>query len=119
MKGFSVFLICLATLIALFGINSTAKSFSFENYLTEISVVAENRPEMPSTEKINKVILSFEEDGKDTQTKILQVVRAIWNSIKLIYECLVFAVRFIVYILEMLIYVINIASACVYNLLVW
>lgn len=118
MKGFSVFLICLATLIALFGINSTTKSFSFENYLTEISVVAENQPEMPSTEKIDKVFNEYGDYSSDDKG-IIDALKAVWTTLKLIYECVVFAVRFIVYILEMLIYVINIASACVYNLLVW
>ena len=118
MKGFSVFLICLATLIALFGINSTAKSFSFENYLTEISVAAENRPEMPSTEKIDKVFNEYGEPSAD-DSGIIQALKSVWTTLRLIYECLVFAVRFVVYIVEMLIYVINIASACVYNLLVW
>ena len=120
MRKIGVLLICLAVIISLFSVNNATSSFSFENYLTEISQVAENRPSMPDTEKIDKVILEYElnEDEEDS-SKILVVLKSVWTTIKLIYECIVFAVRFLLYIFEMLVYVIKIVCACTYNLLVW
>ena len=114
-------IICLATIVALFSVNNSSTTFSFEDYITKVSVSAENRPDMPSTEKIQKVFLEYEfsEEDKEDSAKILVVVKSIWTTIKLIYECIVFAVMFLLYLVEMLLYVINIATALTYNLLVW
>lgn len=119
MRRIGVLLLCLMVIIALFSVNNATKTFSFESYLTEISRVAENRPNMPSAEKIEKVFLEYDQNGDDTSTKILGVVKSIWTTLKLIYECIVFAVRFLLYIFEMLLYVIKIVCSCTYNLLVW
>ena len=118
MRKLGVLLICLAVIIALFGVNNATKTFSFESYLTEISQVAENRPSMPSSERIDKVILEFEDNNEEEQ-KWYKIFEDIWTGIKLIYECVSFAVRFLLYIFEMLVYVIKIVVACTYNLLVW
>ena len=118
MRKLGVLLICLAVIIALFAVNNATKTFSFENYLTQISVVAENRPDMPDTEKIDKVILEFEDNG-DEDPNWYDIFKDVWTAVKLIYECVVFAVRFLLYIFEMLLYVIKIVFACSYNLLVW
>lgn len=119
MKKIVVIIICLATIVALFGVNNATKTFSFEDYITKVSVSAENRPDMPSTEKIDKVILEYEQNGEDTSSKILEVVKSVWTTLKLIYECVVYAVKFLLYLVEMLLYLINILSAMTYNLLVW
>lgn len=121
MKKIVVIIICLATIVGLFGVNNATKTFSFEDYITKVSVSAENRPDMPSTEKIQKVFLEYEfsKEDKENSAKILVVVKSIWTTIKLIYECIVFAVMFLLYLVEMLLYLINILSAMTYNLLVW
>ena len=119
MKKLLVVLICLATCVALFGVNNANNTFSFEDYLTKVSVSAENRPSMPSTEVIDKVILEYEQNGEDTSSKILEVIKSVWTTLKLIYECVVYAVRFLLYLVEMVLYLINILSAMTYNLLVW
>lgn len=118
MRKFGVILICLAVIIALFSVNNSTKTFSFEHYLTEISVVAENRPSMPDSEKIDKVINEYGNYTEDTNN-IVKALKDVWTTLKLIYECVVFAVRFLLYIFEMLLYVIKIVIACTYNLLVW
>lgn len=118
MRKLGVLLICLAVIIALFGVNNATKTFSFESYLTEISQVAENRPSMPSTDRVNSVLDEYGEYDADT-SGVIKALKAVWTTLKLIYECLVFAVKFIVYIFEMLVYVIKIVVACTYNLLVW
>lgn len=117
MKKVSVFFICFAVVIALFSVNNVSKSFSFENYLVQISEVADNRPDMPSTEKINKVVLEY--GNYDDDSKWYEVLKSVWITLKLIYECIVFAVQFLIYIFEMIVYVIKIVIACTYNLLVW
>lgn len=117
MKKLGVFLICFAVLIALFSVNNVSKDFSFEHYLTEISEVADDRPEMPSTEKINKVVLEY--GNYDDDSKWYEVLKSVWTTLKLIYECVVFAVQFLIYIFEMIVYVIKIVVACTYNLIVW
>ena len=119
MNKLVVFIICLATIVALFSVNNANNTFSFEDYLTKVSVSAENRPSMPSTEKIDKVILEYEQNGEDTSSKILEVIKSVWTTLKLIYECVVYAVRLLLYLVEMTLYLINIVSAMTYNLLVW
>ena len=118
MKKLIVLIICLATVVALFGVNNQRDAFSFEDYITKVSVSAENRPVMPSTEKIDKVFLEFEENGSDS-SPWYEIFEDIWTVCKLIYECVVYAVKMLVYLVEMTLYLINIVSAMTYNLLVW
>lgn len=120
MNKLVVFIICLATIVALFSVNNANSTFSFEDYITKVSVSAEDRPSLPSTEKIDKVMLEYElnEDDEDS-SKILVVLKSVWTTIKLIYECIVYAVRLLLYLVEMTLYLINIVSAMTYNLLVW
>lgn len=118
MRKLVVVLICLATIVALFSVNNTNSTFSFEDYITKVSVSAEDRPSMPSTEKIEKVFLEFEENGSDS-SPWYEIFEDIWTVCKLIYECVVYAVKILVYLVEMTLYLINIVSAMTYNLLVW
>lgn len=117
MRKLGVFFICLVVIIALFSVNNATTSFSFENYLTRVAESAEDRPEMPSTEKISKIILEYGE--YDDNSKWYEVLKVIWITLKLIYECVVFSVMFLVYCIEMLLYIIKIVCSCTYNLLVW
>ena len=118
MKKIVVIIICLATIVALFGVNNATKTFSFEDYITKVSVSAENRPDMPSTEKIDKVVNEYGDHSAD-DSGIINALKSVWTTLKLIYECLVYAVKFLLYLVEMLLYLINILSAMTYNLLVW
>ena len=118
MNKLVVFIICLATIVALFSVNNANNTFSFEDYITKVSVSAEDRPSMPSTEKIDKVFLEFEEKN-ETDSKWYEIFEDIWIVCKLIYECVVYAVKILIYLVEMSLYLINIVSAMTYNLLVW
>ncbi len=117
MRKLGVVFICLVVIIALFSVNNATSSFSFENYLSNVAESAENRPEMPSTEKIVKTFLEYGDYDEDS--KWYEVLKVIWITLKLIYECVVFAVMFLVYCIEMLLYIIKIVCSCTYNLLVW
>lgn len=119
MRKLVVVFICLAIIVALFGVNNANSTFSFEDYITKVSISAEDRPVMPSTEKIDKVILEYEQNGSNTSSKILEVVKSVWTTLKLIYECVVYAVKILLYLVEMFLYLINILTALTYNLLVW
>jgi hypothetical protein len=113
-----VLFVCFVTIISLFAVNNETKSFSFENYLTEISIVAEDRPKMPSTEFIESVFDEYGNYEPDT-SGILKAIKAVWTTLKLIYEYVVFACRWFVYCCEFILYVIDLIVACTYNLLVW
>ena len=119
MKKIIVVLICLATCVALFSVNNANNTFSFEDYITKVSISAEDRPDMPSTEKINVVLEDYGDIEYDEGAGVVKALKYVWNTLKLIYECLVFAVEFVVYLFEMLLYLINIVTALTYNLLVW
>ena len=118
MRKFFAFLICFACLISLFAINTEGKDFSVETYLTNLSVIAEDRPNFPSTENINKTLEEYGE-YEDKISGILKAIKAVWTTIKLIYQCLVFAVNLLLYIAQMMIYIFKLASASVYYLVAW
>lgn len=118
-KILSVFL-CLAIIVALFTINNENKEFSFEAYLTNLSQVSDDRPTMPSTEDI---VSTFEEfgnyDTENTDLSFFNGLKDIWTALKLIYECVVFAIKFLIYIVEYIVYIGKVGCALFYNLLVW
>lgn len=119
MRKFYVFIICLATLIALFSINNGTKTFSFESYLTELSQVADERPKLPDTKNISDTFSEYEELGTDNSENIVKILKSIWTTIKLIVYAVVFLARFILYILNYIIFLAKLLGTATFNLVVW
>ena len=117
MKKILAFLLCFATLVALFSIKNADSKFSFEQWLTNVSEVSDNRPTMPTTDNITKIWEDeeYSEDGAG----IVKVLTTIKNIFVTIYECLVFAIKFLVYIVEYILYLSQVVSVVFYNLFVW
>lgn len=121
MKKILTFLLCFATLVALFSIKNTNSEFSFEQWLTNISEVSDNRPTMPSTDDVDFALDSFKEyeEDADVSEKILVTIENFGNVFTVGYECIVFAVKFLIYIVEYILYLSTLVSVMFYNLFVW
>ena len=120
MKKIYVFLIVFALIISLISYNNVNSTFSFESYLDKVSQVAVTQPIMPETETISGTLDEYDViAGNTDDSGVIKALKYIWTTLKLIFHCIVFALRFLVYIVEMLVYVLKIVSALFYNLIVW
>lgn len=119
MRKFFAFLICFACLISLFAINTEGKDFSVETYLTNLSVIAEDRPNFPTTKYITDTIAEYDETQMSDDAGIFKAIKYVWITLKVIYQCVAFTINFIVYIAELMLYIFKLASASVYYLVVW
>lgn len=118
MKKIFAFFLCFVVIVALFSFNKNGREFSFEQYLTELSQVADDRPGMPSSERVDEVLAEFGEYEEST-SGILKALKTIWSVIKLIYNCLVFAVEFLIYIVKYMIFLSEFMTVATYKLFVW
>lgn len=112
-------MISFALIVSLISYNNANSSFSFEKYLDNISQVTAVQPTMPSTENITDTISEYDDTLGSSEGDIFKAIKCIWITLKVIYQCVVFALKFLVYIAEMLVYVLKIVSAMFYNLIVW
>ena len=118
MKKIFSFFLCFVVIVALFSINSNSREFSFEQYLTELSQISDDRPKMPSSERVDEILEEFGEYDDNT-SGILKALKTIWSVIKLIYNCLVFAVEFLIYIIKYMIFLAEFMTVATYKLFVW
>ena len=114
-------MISFALIVSLISYNNANSSFSFEKYLDNISQVTAVQPTMPETGEINDTLeeYSYVEKDDNNSLGIIKALKYVWVTLKLIFHCLVYALKFLVYIAEMLVYVLKIVSAMFYNLIVW
>ena len=119
MRKLGAFLIFFAAIVALFSINNIDKTFSFEAYLDNISIVADDRPTLPSTEAIENTIDEYDETQLSDNPGIIKSLKHIWTTLKLIFQIIVYVMKFFVYLIQSIFFIIRFISACFYNLIVW
>ena len=119
MRRLGAFLIFFAALVAILSINNIDRTFSFENYLENISIVADDRPTLPSTENIQNTLAEYDETQLSDNPGIIKSLKHIWTTLKFIFQIIVYVFKFISYIIQFFFFIIRLVGACFYNLLIW
>lgn len=119
MKNFTFIILFLAVVVALFNFADPEHTFSSKNYLSNISTVAEDKPEMPGFEDISSVWEEFSADLETDPNGVIKAIKCIWSILKTIGLVIVWLFEFIVYIIQFIIYLMKLCGAMFSGILVW
>ena len=120
MKNLGIFLLCFAVVISVLSFNVDRSEFSFEQYLTKLSAIADERPDFPNASEITDVIDEYDETSLDQNSNgIVKSLKYIWTSLKLIYQVLVYIVKIVIYLVQMIAFIGTFAVTAFADLLVW